>query len=143
MATRAADQPLPQSTRATRAIGQVTGWLGSFPAILGSVLIIVVWGLTGPIFDYSDTWQLIINTGTTIISFNMVFVIQNTQNRDGRAMQAKLDEQSLALQKILEHLEVAEEHQEELDRLVGVEDAPERAIREEQRRVHAHSTSTS
>lgn len=143
MATRAADQPIPQSTRATRTIGQVTGWLGSFPAILGSVLIIIVWGLTGPIFDYSDTWQLIINTGTTIITFNMVFVIQNTQNRDGRAMQAKLDEQSLALSKILQHLEVAEEHQEELDRLVGVEDAPERAIRAEQRRVHARSASTS
>jgi low affinity Fe/Cu permease len=142
MAPRAADQPLPQSTRATRTIGQVTGWLGSFPAILGSVLIIVVWGLTGPIFHYSDTWQLIINTGTTIITFNMVFVIQNTQNRDGRAMQAKLDEQSLALSKILEHLDVAEDHQEELDRLVGVEDAPERAIRAEQRRVHARSAST-
>ena len=54
--------------------------------------IIAVWALTGPIFHYSDTWQLIINTGTTIVTFLMVFVIQNTQNRDGAALQAKLDE---------------------------------------------------
>ena len=57
-----------------------------------AVLIIVCWGLTGPIFNYSDTWQLIINTGTTIVTFLMVFIIQNTQNRDGGALQAKLDE---------------------------------------------------
>jgi low affinity Fe/Cu permease len=137
-----ADAPLPQATPATRAIGLITGWLGSIPAIVGSVLIIVVWGLTGPIFDYSDTWQLIINTGTTIITFNMVFVIQNTQNRDGRAMQAKLDEQSLALGKILDALAVDGDHQHELDRLVAVEEAPEHAIREEQRRVHASSVTT-
>jgi low affinity Fe/Cu permease len=57
-----------------------------------AALIIIVWALTGPIFHYSDTWQLIINTGTTIITFLMVFIIQNTQNRDGAAVQAKLDE---------------------------------------------------
>ncbi|ATU90535.1 low affinity iron permease family protein [Phyllobacterium zundukense] len=55
-------------------------------------LIVVVWGISGPIFGFSDTWQLIINTGTTIITFLMVFLIQNTQNRDGVAIQAKLDE---------------------------------------------------
>ncbi|MBB3148236.1 low affinity Fe/Cu permease [Phyllobacterium trifolii] len=55
-------------------------------------LVIVVWGVSGPIFGFSDTWQLIINTGTTIITFLMVFLIQNTQNRDGVAIQAKLDE---------------------------------------------------
>ncbi len=55
-------------------------------------LVIVTWAITGPIFHYSDTWQLIINTGTTIITFLMVFLIQNTQNRDGAALQAKLDE---------------------------------------------------
>jgi low affinity Fe/Cu permease len=55
-------------------------------------LIIIAWAVTGPIFRYSDTWQLVINTGTTIITFLMVFVIQNTQNRDGAAVQAKLDE---------------------------------------------------
>jgi len=57
-----------------------------------AALIIIVWAVTGPIFHYSDTWQLIINTGTTIITFLMVFIIQNTQNRDGTAVQAKLDE---------------------------------------------------
>jgi low affinity Fe/Cu permease len=56
------------------------------------VAVVVAWGVTGPIFDYSDTWQLIINTGTTIVTFLMVFLIQNTQNRDGAAVQAKLDE---------------------------------------------------
>src|ERR1700748_3829581 len=55
-------------------------------------LTILVWAVTGPLFHYSDTWQLIINTGTTIITFLMVFLIQNTQNRDGAALQAKLDE---------------------------------------------------
>jgi low affinity Fe/Cu permease len=54
--------------------------------------IIVVWAMSGPLFGFSDTWQLIINTGTTIITFLMVFLIQNTQNRDGAALQAKLDE---------------------------------------------------
>ncbi|MFH6784629.1 MULTISPECIES: low affinity iron permease family protein [Methylobacterium] len=57
-----------------------------------SLLLIAVWALTGPLFHYSDTWQLIINTGTTIVTFLMVFLIQNTQNRDGAAIQAKLDE---------------------------------------------------
>jgi len=57
-----------------------------------AALIIIVWAVTGPIFHYSDTWQLIINTGTTIVTFLMVFIIQNTQNRDGAAVQAKLDE---------------------------------------------------
>jgi low affinity Fe/Cu permease len=55
-------------------------------------LIIVVWAVTGPLFGFSDTWQLVINTGTTIVTFLMVFLIQNTQNRDGAAVQAKLDE---------------------------------------------------
>ncbi|WP_217569419.1 low affinity iron permease family protein [Mesorhizobium sp. GbtcB19] len=56
------------------------------------VLIVVVWAASGPIFGFSDTWQLVINTGTTIVTFLMVFLIQNTQNRDGAAIQAKLDE---------------------------------------------------
>jgi len=56
------------------------------------VLLIIVWGITGPIFGFSDTWQLVINTGTTIVTFLMVFLIQNTQNRDSEAVQIKLDE---------------------------------------------------
>ncbi len=57
-----------------------------------SVILIIVWAVTGPFFGFSDTWQLVINTGTTIVTFLMVFLIQNTQNRDGAAIQAKLDE---------------------------------------------------
>src|SRR5438552_832613 len=66
--------------------------LGSAWAFGGAILIIVVWGLTGPMFHYSNTWQLIINTGTTIVTFLMVFLIQNTQNRDAKAAHLKLDE---------------------------------------------------
>lgn len=72
-----------------RRISAVTGEAYTF---LAAVLIVVVWLLTGPIFHYSDTWQLVINTGTTIITFLMVFLVQNTQNRDNQAVQLKLDE---------------------------------------------------
>jgi low affinity Fe/Cu permease len=71
--------------------------LGSAWAFTGAVLVIVVWLLTGPTFHFSDTWQLIINTATTVITFLMVFLIQNTQNRDAKAMQLKLDEMIRAL----------------------------------------------
>jgi low affinity Fe/Cu permease len=67
-----------------------------------AVAVILVWAVTGPIFRFSDTWQLIINTGTTIITFLMVFLIQNSQNRDGAAMQAKLDELLRAVDKARE-----------------------------------------
>jgi low affinity Fe/Cu permease len=66
--------------------------VGSPSTFLLALSIIIIWAFTGPIFGFSDTWQLIINTGTTIVTFLMVFIIQNTQNRDGRAMQIKLDE---------------------------------------------------
>jgi len=66
--------------------------LGTAWAFIGALIIIAVWGLTGPVFHFSDTWQLIINTGTTIVTFLMVFLIQNTQNRDAKAMHLKLDE---------------------------------------------------
>ncbi len=66
--------------------------MGSPWACLTAVLVIVVWGVTGPLFGYSDTWQLVINTGTTIVTFIMVFIIQNTQNRDSKALHLKLDE---------------------------------------------------
>jgi low affinity Fe/Cu permease len=73
--------------------------LGSAWAFAGAVLVIAVWLLTGPTFHFSDTWQLIINTATTIITFLMVFLIQNTQNRDAKAMHLKLDEIIRALKK--------------------------------------------
>src|SRR5256884_8816394 len=66
--------------------------LGSAWAFAGAVLVILVWILTGPTFHFSDTWQLIINTATTIVTFLMVFLIQNTQNRDAKAVHLKLDE---------------------------------------------------
>jgi low affinity Fe/Cu permease len=66
--------------------------LGSAWAFSAAILIIVIWALTGPTFHFSDTWQLVINTGTTIVTFLMVFLIQNTQNRDAKAVHLKLDE---------------------------------------------------
>src|SRR5437870_4646877 len=71
--------------------------LGSAWAFIIALIIIVIWGITGPTFHYSDTWQLIINTGTTIVTFLMVFLIQNTQNRDAKAVHLKLDELIRAL----------------------------------------------
>jgi low affinity Fe/Cu permease len=65
---------------------------GTANAFLIALLIIVIWGITGPAFGYSDTWQLVINTGTTIVTFLMVFLIQNTQNRDSKALHLKIDE---------------------------------------------------
>ena len=67
-------------------------WTGSPWAFVVAVGVIVTWAVTGPMFGFSDTWQLVINTGTTIVTFLMVFLIQNTQNRDAKAMHLKLDE---------------------------------------------------
>jgi low affinity Fe/Cu permease len=66
--------------------------LGKSTAFAAACAIIIVWAATGPVFGYSDTWQLIVNTGTTIVTFLMVFLVQNTQNRDARALHLKLDE---------------------------------------------------
>lgn len=71
---------------------KATAFTGSTWAFSGAVLIILVWAITGPVFNYSETWQLIINTGTTIITFLMVFLIQKTQNKDSLAIQLKLNE---------------------------------------------------
>jgi low affinity Fe/Cu permease len=70
----------------------VTHWTGSTVGFIAAVLVIIAWGLTGPIFHWSDTWQLVINTGTTIITFLMVFLIQRSQNKDSLAIQLKLNE---------------------------------------------------
>lgn len=67
-----------------------------------AIAIVIIWAVSGPMFGYSDTWQLVINTGTTIVTFLMVFLIQNSQNRDGAAMQAKLDELLRAVDKARE-----------------------------------------
>ena len=74
------------------AANRISAWTGTATVFLGAVLIIIVWAVTGPAFHYSDTWQLVINTSTTIVTFLMVFLIQNTQNRDTKAVQLKLDE---------------------------------------------------
>lgn len=71
---------------------RVSTLAGSATVFLLAVAIVIIWGVTGPLFHFSDTWQLVINTGTTIVTFLMVFLIQNTQNRDGKAIQIKLDE---------------------------------------------------
>jgi low affinity Fe/Cu permease len=81
-------------TRFAKWISRMSGHPSTFGIALG---VIVVWAVTGPIFHFSDTWQLVINTGTTVVTFLMVFLIQNTQNRDGAAVQIKLDELIRAL----------------------------------------------
>jgi low affinity Fe/Cu permease len=73
-------------------------WAGTSSVFVIAVLIVVVWAAVGPVFHYSDSWQLVINTGTTIVTFLMVFLIQNTQNRDSKALQVKLSELILALE---------------------------------------------
>lgn len=81
-------------TRVAKATARTSGR----PAVFGlAVLVIVVWAISGPLFGFSDTWQLVINTGTSITTFLMVFLIQNTQNRDTEALQLKLDELIRAL----------------------------------------------
>lgn len=75
-----------------RMSSAVTAWTGSASAFAFALGIVIVWGATGPVFHYSDTWQLVINTGTTIVTFLMVFLIQRTQNKDSLALQLKLNE---------------------------------------------------
>ncbi|RZK74198.1 MAG: low affinity iron permease family protein [Pedobacter sp.] len=75
-----------------RASTKITNWTGSPIAFVIAFMIVITWVLSGPIFKYSDTWQLVINTGTTIITFLMVFLIQKSQNKDSKAIQLKLNE---------------------------------------------------
>jgi low affinity Fe/Cu permease len=137
-------QPDDKSTALTRAIGNITGWLGSFPAILMSFLLVGLW-FVGALFvnDHfaNDTYQLLINTGTTIVTFWMVFIIQNTQNREGRAMQAKLDAQSEILRLVAERLEI-DDDEALLTRTVGLEDAPEHVIKKDQDKVRKAAIDT-
>ncbi len=95
-------------------------WFGSFAqtvariagrpiTFLLAVLVVVVWAVTGPLFQYSDTWQLVINTGTTIVTFLMVFLIQNTQNRDTLAIQLKLAELILTMKGVPNHFATIED----------------------------------
>jgi low affinity Fe/Cu permease len=87
--------------------------VGSKWAFLLSILIVIIWAATGPIFKFSDTWQLVINTGTTIVTFLMVFLIQNTQNRDAKAIHLKLDELIRGVHGARTHLVNLEEFSDE------------------------------
>jgi low affinity Fe/Cu permease len=101
---------------AFRALAHATaGAIGSPYAFALAVFIVVIWAACGPVFHYSDTWQLVINTGTTIVTFLVVFMIQNTQNRDSRAIHLKLDE-------LIRAVDSAR------NRLVDVEDLPDEEL---------------
>jgi len=94
---------------------QVTVWSGSSWAFVVAFGVVVVWGVTGPIFHYSDTWQLVINTGTTIVTFLMVFLIQRAQNKESLAVQLKLDE-------------IIASHDGASNRLIDIEDLSESEV---------------
>jgi low affinity Fe/Cu permease len=101
----------------SRIAERASDLVGSHWAFILAGSVVIVWAVTGPIFGFSDTWQLVINTGTTIVTFIMVFLIQNTQNRDAEAMHIKLDELIRAVQGA-ENTMIGIEHKEksELDR---------------------------
>lgn len=101
----------------SRMANATAAWTGRPVAFLMAFATIVIWAVTGPLFHYSDTWQLVINTSTTIITFLMVFLIQSTQNRDTLALQVKLSELILALN-------------EADNRLAAIEDASDEELRE-------------
>ena len=119
-----------------RISARVASAAGQPSAFIMASLIILIWAVTGPLFHWSDTWQLVINTGTTIVTFLMVFLIQNAQNRDGAAIQCKLDELIRAAGKArnqfigIEHLTEAQlvALQESLEELAGDELAHQRSI---------------
>jgi low affinity Fe/Cu permease len=105
---------------------RVASLAGQPATFVAAVAIILLWALTGPMFGFSDTWQLIVNTGTTIVTFLMVFLIQNSQNRDAAAMQAKLDEVIRALDKAREQF-IGIEHLTDTE-ISAIRDALEREV---------------
>jgi low affinity Fe/Cu permease len=106
------------SERFHKLASKVSAAVGSPPAFMLAVAVIAAWILSGPVFRFSDTWQLVINTGTTIVTFLMVFLIQNTQNRDARATHLKLDELIRAVKEARNELIDLEEMSDaELDKL--------------------------
>jgi low affinity Fe/Cu permease len=109
----------PESDSFRRFAHRVASLVGSSSAFLLALLVVAGWAITGPIFHFSDTWQLVINTGTTIVTFLMVFLIQNTQNRDARAIHLKLDElvktQRRARNELLDLEDCSEEELDQLE----------------------------
>ncbi|MBI2356826.1 low affinity iron permease family protein [Candidatus Dojkabacteria bacterium] len=91
----------------------VSAFVGSSYAFMFALLVIITWAILGPIYNYSNTWQLVINTGTTIVTFLMVFLIQNTQNRETKAMNLKLDELIRSTTKAHNTIMAAEEFEDE------------------------------
>jgi len=115
--------PIEKSSMATRfasVSNKMSAMTGSYKTFMLATGIIVVWAVTGPLFHFSNTWQLVINTGTTIVTFLMVFLIQNTQNRDAAAVHLKLDE-------LIKALANAD------DRVMGAESIPEAQMLEWQK----------
>jgi len=118
--TSGAESPSTLVERFNRLADALTASLGSLPALAASILLIVGWVLTGPVFRFSDTWQLFINTTTTIITFWMVFVIQNSANRSSKATQLKLDE-------LIRSVKAARND------LITLDKAPEKELREREK----------
>ncbi len=126
-------RPISAFTRFAKLAARATGKPGAF---ITAAIIIVLWAFTGPIFGYSDTWQLVINTSTTIVTFLMVFLIQNTQNRDTEAMQIKLDELIRAVESAQNTmLDLEELDDEELDSIRAEYEVLAQKAREELRRT--------
>jgi low affinity Fe/Cu permease len=138
----------------TRIASGVSQWTGKPIVFIVCVLLVLLWAATGPMFHYSDTWQLVINTSTTIVTFLMVFLIQNTQNRDGAAIQAKLDEliraskaknefigiEHLTDVELTEILEQCEKHRPHILQKVEAEAAPKAKAAVAQARRQASRT---
>jgi low affinity Fe/Cu permease len=108
---------MPMDRFFTWTANKIARFVGDPIAFVIALSVVIVWCVTGPVFHYSDTWQLVINTGTTIVTFLMVFLIQNSQNRDAAAMQAKLDELIRALE-------------EARGQFIGIEHKTDREIQE-------------
>jgi len=127
MAVQSPPAPASSVERFNHAADSLTRALGSLPALIASVVLVLGWAVTGPLFNFSDTWQLFINTTTTVVTFWMVFVIQNSANRSAKATQLKLDEiiralegarnEFVTLDKATES--VLAQHEEEFDRLAA------------------------
>ena len=125
----------PYSTSAFARFAKWTAHAAGNPlTFLGATLVIVVWAISGPFFGFSDTWQLVVNTSTTIVTFLMVFLIQNTQNRDSAAVQLKLDELIRALAEAHDSLlDLEELDEKDLEKLREQYEALARQARDELR----------